>query len=507
MTVTTGLTGSSLTRLPEVDGPLPADEGSYPFSTMKRAVVPFDVRDFGYVEEEFFVSGVADVYGVVDGELAAVATGIQYVNRILVRRPQEPSAAAGTVWVDILNASNGFDVEDNWRRAWNYWMSQGHTYVGVTSKPLNVDALKNFDRQRYQPLNWDLDPAHPHEPVVADLPTWNPFQPVEGAEEGLVWDILGQTGALLRNDAGRRLLGTKARHIFLIGQSQSAVYLNTWISHFHDRARQTGGRPLFDGYLPSVGSVLERPLRQVSTAGAADSAFTTLPGQVDDVDVPVLTVSSEGDATLLASLSDRDLLQPGLADGPMRRHYQVAGTPHTDLRTPVLPQAKEIRRAGRLPRVMDGTFRERLNVVPLEPMITGAMAALQRWAADGVAAPPSAYLDSTDGRTPLRDARGNVSGGLRMGLVSHPLGCFAGAAPGDAVHGLMRLDPADDVWSVYPTEEDYRSACDRVDDQLEAAGYLEPVGRRLLHAIETELWQRATTGARALPTTPQHLSH
>ncbi len=71
----------------------------------------------------------------------------------------------------------------------------------------------------------------------------------------------------------------------------------------------------------------------------------------------------------------------------------------------------------------------------------------------------------------------------------------------------MALRPADAATRRYGSREAYQAACDAVDDALEEAGYLEPTGRRLLHAVEDELWDRAVLGAPAPQATPQEPLH
>src|SRR4051794_39209491 len=121
---------ASLTAVPEVEGPIAETTDSHMWSTMDRARVPFDVADRGYVEEEYFLSGTANVYDNPGGELQVVTEAVPYVNNILVRRPAKKADSSGVVLVDILNASNGFPGEDHWRRMWDWAMAEGHTVIG-----------------------------------------------------------------------------------------------------------------------------------------------------------------------------------------------------------------------------------------------------------------------------------------------------------------------------------------------------------------------------------------
>ncbi len=466
-------------------------------------MVPLDLLAHGYVEEEHIVTGSAHRYAdglVVDGG------PYPYTTRILVRRPVE--ADSGVSYVSILNASQGYDIEDDWRRAWDWLITHRHTYVAVTLKPLSVEALRTFSPTRYGTLSWQVDRA-PHRPPVAAGPGWDPFQVVVGAEEGLAWDILVDLAALVREPG---LLPGGSRRVFLMGQSQSGAYVNTFAAQVHPRRRRTDGGPLYDGYLAGVASIMTRPLRQ-GTGGVT----TWQVGPAPDIDVPVIVVTAEGDVDLFTAATvgipqpqgaDRlpvpaaDPFARGLGDGPLRRHYQVAGTPHSDARSPVILRDGDVVRAGRLPRLRTQELVDRLNPLPLEPIVTGALANLLRWVDAGIEAPPSAYFDRTDG-VPRVDEYGNLCGGIRFGLVEHPLATFRGASAEDHVYGGIELLGRFEVTSRYGDLATYLAACQSVDDAWEAAGYLEPVGRRLLERVAEELWNRVTTGAQALWSTPQ----
>ena len=52
----------SFSSIPQVEGPIPVTETSYPFCAMKHSRVPLDVADYHYIEEEYFISGHANVY-------------------------------------------------------------------------------------------------------------------------------------------------------------------------------------------------------------------------------------------------------------------------------------------------------------------------------------------------------------------------------------------------------------------------------------------------------------
>jgi len=467
------------TLVPSLTGPIPVTADSHQFNSTLTYDVPLDLGRFGFVEEEFFVSGRSAIYA----DDLTVLQEVPYTNRLIVRRPADPATASGAVFVEILNPSNGYDAEGMWRRGWDYYLDQRHTYVAFSARPVTIDALKIFDPVRYAPLSWDLDPANPHEPVGPDV---NPFGVVEGCEEGIVWDIVTQVGRLLRDPAGAPVLGGIApRCLVLVGQSQSGQYLNTWLRHFHLSVPD-----LWDAFCCSVGSILERPLRQ-QPVDAHGMYAVVQPAEAAPVAVPAMTVTCEGDVNLYGAVGVRNVAQPGIADGPLRRHWCVAGAGHTEVTTPVMPSNVEVVRAGRRPRRMTPEQVAAGNMFPLQPAVTAALDAVVAWATTGTPAPESVFFMLDDDGELARDADGNVRGGLRYGLLEHPVATFTGSPTGGTL-GSLQLFGAERVLQSWPTPESYLDAVGSVDRDLQRRGYLNEIGFAQMQDAARELWMRAT---------------
>lgn len=475
--------------IPRAVGPVVSNDSSYPFSTMRRAILPVDLNRYGYLEEEYFLGGKAQIYNLRVDEPIARNNSVDYETRVIVRRPVEE--ASRTTWLSILNASQGYDIEDDWRRAWDFIISRRDTYVAVTAKPINIDALKNFDPDRYSSLSWGAPT-----PGITAVPGWDPFQTVKGSYEGLAWEILAQAGVWVRS--GRSI--PAADRVFMMGQSQSGVYVNTYLTFFDKILRGPEGERIFDGYLPGVSGVLVRSLNE---SFALDASLSTQRVPIAQLKVPVISISSEGDTHLFEATGNGvDAFCDG--DGGMRRHWHVAGAPHSDARSRVIPEDSEIIRARRLPRKKNSHWLASLCIFPLEPVITAAMSAIVDWVTIGTPAAPSLFFEVQDGRF-VNDDNGNRRGGVRLGLLECPLANYKPASLEGGVSGTMDLYAADQVLDRYPSVEDYIAACDVVDDALQREGYLEAHGRRYLHTIETEIWNRAVNGIEALSVSPQRV--
>ena len=85
-------------------GPLPNTDESYPFNAANRQQKPFDLAKYGYVEEEYLISGYANVYEYHDVGLYPKirCQDGSYCTRILVRRPRDPHKQSDFAILEIL---------------------------------------------------------------------------------------------------------------------------------------------------------------------------------------------------------------------------------------------------------------------------------------------------------------------------------------------------------------------------------------------------------------------
>src|SRR4051794_20709283 len=95
---------AAATPIPRVVGPLATNAASHPFGGAAWETQPEELAEHGYVEEEYLVSGTANVYDWNSDDKAVVRTShVPYTTRMLVRRPINPRRQSGTVVVEPLN--------------------------------------------------------------------------------------------------------------------------------------------------------------------------------------------------------------------------------------------------------------------------------------------------------------------------------------------------------------------------------------------------------------------
>src|ERR1019366_6221606 len=154
-----------------------------------RYLRPQDLAAVGYVEQEYLISGTANVYDWdANGKLAVKTANAPYGSRIRVRRPKDPAKFSGTVVVELPNAARRFDWDMMWGYLSDEIIARGDGWVAITPPPA-TPGLKVFDPIRYKDVSFA-------NPAPGDCPTGAAAPPIE---EGLRWDMYSQVGAPIKN--------------------------------------------------------------------------------------------------------------------------------------------------------------------------------------------------------------------------------------------------------------------------------------------------------------------
>lgn len=462
-----------------VEGPIHVTESSWPFCSMKHCRVPWNLEENGYLEEEYFMSGKAAVYEKTGQFLEMTQTPRPYTNRMLIRRPADPTKASGRVYIEILNATNQYDFEDLWQRIYRWCVQNNHIYVGITSKPCNIQSLKKYDPERYQKLTW---------PASSGALSQPPYSPME---EGAFWDILTQTVALLRFETDSPLKAYSLKQWYLAGQSQSGAYLNTYLANFYPVLKTAGYPKLYDGFVNLVGVQFSRGLGQESLNLKFHyrEDFST--------DVPYLGITCEGDYSLFGQFDAGDLAehcpQNSAAEESKCRYYEIGGAPHFDILCPVILSNEEVRRAGGTPLAVPRETASMQNDFPLREYIVALLEKLHRWATEGIA-PETAPSFAKDAKGCLkRDPCKNVLGGLRSPYLDVPTAQYIASnpAPGQEATGLCLWMSPEEFSQRYGDLENYLKLFREAMEQQVKDGWILPEdGQRLLRLQEKRIRER-----------------
>jgi hypothetical protein len=406
--------------LPTISGPIPVSDESpmYGAADVPGAAMSPNLAAQGYVEEEYFVSGVANVYGYDEQQrLVVEQSGIAYTTSLIVRRPQDPAKFSGNIQFEAMHPMWG--LTPTWSAAYKFILRRGDIYVALAigadpttrqyaaGDPPHAlpQVLKWFDAKRYAAIRWPDD-------------------------DGIRWDVIMQVAHLLRSNAPSNPLANYAiDHIYASGWAYTGSLWRTFINEgFHERAR-SHGHFLFDGYLIGIstssfiGGYL--PINSSTPVLAEDSPRRTLQPR----GVPVIELMSESEALITrgARLPDSD-------DANQRyRLYEVPGISHGDgllegegALGPLALQFRHRGYRGGGRGLAPSGCDLRPSDVPMRDLAVGALANLDRWVRDNQS-PPSAERIAIDPSAPrtVKDAYGNTLGGVRSAFLDVPLAKYA----------------------------------------------------------------------------------
>jgi hypothetical protein len=383
---------------------------------------PFDGAAFGYVEEEFFIDGVSTAFTSqeplsADGDWTVEPeSSAPYRTRVVVRRPADPANASGTVFVEWLNVTAGFDNGPIFTYAATHVQRTGAVWVGVSAQRVGIEgggnplgaflALKTANADRYGTL------VHPGDDYS--------------------YDLYGQIGAAVRRNADELLGGITPDVVIAMGESQSAFRLTTYLNALAPR------QDVFDAYL-----VHSRGSRAVALATPEPDAAepgSDVPGPDParirtDLIRPVLTLSAETDV-VGAALGYRRAAQP---DTDYFRSWEIAGTAHADAYSLGIGDGDDgsgtvdlafFRSMLEPPTGVYGGVIEcerPLNTGPHTYVVRAALAALDTWARTGAEPFPQPVLEADDELEGfVLDEVGNAKGGIRTPHVDVPVAVLSG---------------------------------------------------------------------------------
>ena len=435
----------------------------------------FDLATMGYQANEFFVSGTAASF-TADGQWDAKPSGeAEYTTRLVAVTPTD-DAFNGTVIVEWLNVSGGIDAPAVWMLAHREVLREGYAYVCVSAQKVGVDgggntitgfdfSLKSQDPERYSKL------SHPG--------------------DDFAFDIFTQAGRLARDAGSGGLLGgLNPEYVLAVGESQSAMYLTTYVNAVDPIAAAYDGILVHSRFGPAA------PL---DGSGLLDLEAVGALGPVPfrpDPRVPLITLLTETD--LIGAVL------PGYAkarvpDNERFRAWEVPGTAHADNYTIKLGFTDsgslpiEVLAEGFAPTnsLMGQELPYCINFAPQHHyVLQAAIAKLHDWVRTGEPAPaaPPIALSEADPPAFVLDANGISEGGVRTPWVDVPIARTSGLAEGDnpltLLFGSGEVFDAATLAGLYPGgSAEYLERFTEVLDRTIEAGFIVPADRQEILAL------------------------
>ena len=266
--------GAEVPDIPQVEGPINGPGPMHP--GIRPGPEGTNLQDFGYVEEEYFVSGMA--------------AGAPYKTRILIRKPPNASGFSGMVAGEPTHRGGNALICQYARFGIG---KRGHACMTVAARPINLNnpatagaGLKEFNAERYGSLS------------------------VAGTQTN---EIIAQVGRLIRANlrGGPMGDGYQVGTLILSGTSDSSGATRTYMASAsmpdHADLRMPDGGAIYQGFFLT------------STLGGAPVAQT---------DAPTIQMPSQSEVHGTNAYRRPD----GDAPGNQFRIYEVSGMSHNDAR-------------------------------------------------------------------------------------------------------------------------------------------------------------------------------
>jgi len=448
-------------------GPIDGGEHGRPFTA-----ATFDLAPYGYVEEEFFLDGDATTYDAapgtslgVDGRWSLVPAGsAPFRTRMLVRRPASAARFSGTVLVEWLNVSGGWDIDAVWIQVRDEVLRSGHAWVGVSAQKAGVNGPAVLPGVSKPLVEWD-----PERYGALDI-----------ADDAQSYDVFTQAAALVGRTRPRDvdpLGGLAVERVLATGASQSAHRLASYLNGIAPRTRA------FDGYLIVVRF----------GAGARIHPDLSPPDRFrirDDLAAPVFVVNTETEA-----LATYPVRQP---DTDRYRYWEIAGAAHQGTYVDETIDAQIRRDLGFALPACDPPA----NAMPAHHVMLAALHHLDRWVASTRGAPRlrAGEASQADGTTAVRtrraiapprlepiaiagdppaiqrDDHGNALGGVRLPQLAVPIAQYGPVGTPEALRcdlrGFTIPFDATTLAALYPDRTSYLRRVSSATFDARRRGYL-----------------------------------
>jgi hypothetical protein len=436
--------------------------------TPTLALASYDLKPLGYEVQEYFLKGTAQGYRLVgeagpDGKWqAAAAETAPYATRIVVVRPADPKRFNGAVAVEWLNVTGGLDIGPDWSFTHRELMRSGYAWVGVSAQKVGVEggpsmagpstgALKKANPARYGSL------SHPG--------------------DAYAFDIYTQAGQVVRG--GPVLGGLKPRRLLALGESQSAIFLTTYVNAIDPLVKVYDGFFVHSRFGGAPGVDASRVAPQASQPGVRFRP---------DLRVPVMTVLAETDVTSPGGWWTAE--QP---DNARLRVWQIAGAAHAD--TYLFQVAASD--SGTAPMEKIAPLWKASNVTIVGRMAKPINSAPQHHYV-AQAAPGAARLETTPGASGgppalVLDAHGNAKGGVRTPWMDVPTAKLSGFGNSGGAFAFLlgSTEPFDaaKLQALYPGgKADYLKEFDAALARTVKAGFLLPADQAEIRALAEALY-------------------
>ncbi|CAG8176014.1 unnamed protein product [Penicillium salamii] len=350
--------------------------------------------EYGYISQEFLISGVAQ--------------GESFCTRLLLRRPADLQRFSGFVVEEPSHLWGGTSI---WRHINRWLMRNGHAWLEVDSQaPSAVGKIKNVDPERYEQMHFIPGPTSDefaeNIPFLTDVSkealgeAYNNFKAKWWPATLQSPEILAAASYALRSGQ----LGINARWVVLSGLSQTGGVTRSFVTHSSHLRLPDRSHP-FEGYIPC----------QSGGAALPDNAAAKIIELLGESEFPSVRLPCGVSGQVKETTHRR-------ADSDCFRLYEIAGMAHRESRYASVADLKRLSVAD-LKGAQWSTFSNSF-------IYHAVFELMVKWICDGTIPPASAFIE-TIGETDeiVRDKHGNAMNGVRTLHTDVPLARIVAATP------------------------------------------------------------------------------
>jgi hypothetical protein len=360
---------------------------------------------------------------------------------------------------------------------------EGYAYIGVSAQRVGVEggaslladmSLKTQDPVRYAALH------HPG--------------------DAFCYDIFSQVGALVRDGGHSGVLGSLSPEcVVALGESQSALYLTTYVNAVDPLAKVYDGFLIHSRFAPAA-PLDGRSIFETATPGTPQAVRFR-----PDLRVPQVTIITETDLVGGLRLGYHLARQP---DNPRLRTWEIPGTAHADnytirvapIDTGSAPLDEIVAAYAPTNVLMGQQLTHCLNFAPQHHyVLQAALAGLHTWIRTGEPAPSAARMElsGADPPAPILDPDGVATGGVRTPWVDVPIARTSGiGSDASALSGLFGTGEMFDSATLgrrYPGgAAEYLERFTLALDTAIRAGFLVPADRREILELAAATYPRGS---------------
>jgi hypothetical protein len=338
----------------------------------------------------------------------SAAAAADYLTRIVVLTPSDLARFNGTVLVEWLNVSGGIDAPAVWMMAHREMLRAGYAYVAVSAQRVGVEGGVNL-----MGIDMSLKSQDPHR-----------YSSLHHPGDAYAYDVFSQAGRL----AGEKdiLRGLRAEHVIALGESQSALFLTTYINAVDPLAE------VYDGFLVHSRFGPAAPLDGGSIFDVLESNSAQAVAFRPDLRAPLVTIITETDLVSGRRQGYHSARQP---DNQRLRVWEIAGTAHADnytiqvapIDTGSAALADVVAAYAPTNMLMGQELHHCINFGPQHHyVLQAALSQLHGWVCTGRPAPGGLPIE-LNGDQPVLDAHGLARGGVRTPWVDVPIARTSGA--------------------------------------------------------------------------------